>query len=110
LLPGPLLHSISDFERFFRDCLHESPKSRELRARSVSRVGAEVRLGASDRLLQALGIEQLPDQQLRSSTARGRLYPRVRGTLLGTPVSAPTTPTEAAHQRTSWPSSLRRPT
>lgn len=110
LLPGPLLHSVSDFELFLRECVGESPDSKQLRVRSVSRVGAEVRPGASDRLLQALGIEQPSDRQARSSTARRGLHARVAGTLLGTPVGAQTTPREALQQQASRSSSLRRPT
>ncbi len=52
LLPGPLLESISDFESFLHECLRESPGSRRLRARSIELVGAEIRPGASDRLLR----------------------------------------------------------
>lgn len=56
LIPGPLLESVSDFERFLQDCVTESPEGRTLRDRSVRLVGAETRLGASDRLLEALSI------------------------------------------------------
>jgi CDP-glycerol glycerophosphotransferase len=56
LIPGPLLDSPADFERFLGECLGESAASKELRARAVERVGAETRLGASDRLLDAVGI------------------------------------------------------
>lgn len=56
LIPGPLLESVTDFEQFLRDCLDESPASRDRRATSISLIGAETRLGASDRLLDALGI------------------------------------------------------
>ena len=56
LIPGPLLESVTDFEQFLRDCLDESPASRDRRATGISLIGAETRLGASDRLLDALGI------------------------------------------------------
>jgi hypothetical protein len=56
LLPGPLLESVSDFEDFLRDCISESKQSRDRRAYSRELVGAETRLGASDRLLDALAI------------------------------------------------------
>lgn len=56
LIPGPLLESVSDFEQFLRDCVDEPVASKDRRARSVSLIGAETRLGASDRLLDALGI------------------------------------------------------
>ena len=56
LIPGPLLGSVSDFEHFLRECLSESSESRDRRARSKELIGAETRLGASDRLLAALGI------------------------------------------------------
>jgi len=59
LIPGPLLESVTDFEQFLRDCLDESPASRDRRATSISLIGAETRLGASDRLLDALGIARL---------------------------------------------------
>lgn len=56
LIPGPLLDSPTDFEGFLRECLDESVESRTKRARSAELVGAESRLGASDRLLDAVGI------------------------------------------------------
>jgi len=56
LIPGPLIESVTDFEQFLRDCLDESPASRDRRATGISLIGAETRLGASDRLLDALGI------------------------------------------------------
>ena len=56
LIPGPLLDTPADFERFLGECLHESDESKRRRARAVDRVGAETRLGASDRLLDAVGI------------------------------------------------------
>jgi len=56
LIPGPLLDSPADFEHFLGECLEESAESRKTRARAVERVGAETRLGASDRLLDAVGI------------------------------------------------------
>ncbi|MBA2445051.1 MAG: CDP-glycerol glycerophosphotransferase family protein [Nocardioidaceae bacterium] len=56
LLPGPLLESREDFRRFMRDCLEESDSSRAQRSRSIDRIGAETRLGATKRLLDAVGI------------------------------------------------------
>jgi hypothetical protein len=56
LIPGPLLESPADFERFLGECCEESAESRLKRARAVERVGAVTRLGASDRLLDAVGI------------------------------------------------------
>lgn len=56
LIPGPLLDAPADFECFLRECLQESAESRLKRARAVERVGAETRLGASDRLLEAVGV------------------------------------------------------
>ena len=56
LVPGPLLASVSDFEQFLMDCVAESAGSRQRRARSITLVGAETRLGASERLLDALAI------------------------------------------------------
>lgn len=63
LVPGPLLRCVSDFEQFFRDCVSESPESRDRRVRSKKLIGAETRLGASDRLIEALGI--LPGRSRR---------------------------------------------
>jgi len=60
LIPGPLLHTVADFERFLRDCLDESTESKQRRARSTELIGAETRAGASDRLLDALGIQRPP--------------------------------------------------
>ena len=57
LIPGPLLHTVDDFERFFQECLEESLESKLRRARSVQLIGAETRAGASDRLLDALAIQ-----------------------------------------------------
>ena len=56
LIPGPLLDDPADFECFLRECLQESTESRRKRARAVELVGAETRLGASDRLLEAVGV------------------------------------------------------
>ncbi len=60
LIPGPLLHTVADFQRFLRDCLDESTESKQRRARSAERIGAETRAGASDRLLDAIGIQRPP--------------------------------------------------
>ncbi|MDQ3104358.1 MAG: CDP-glycerol glycerophosphotransferase family protein [Actinomycetota bacterium] len=60
LIPGPLLHTVADFERFLRDCLDESTDSKQRRARSTELIGAETRSGVSDRLLDALGIQRPP--------------------------------------------------
>ncbi len=56
LVPGPLLESPADFERFLGECLDEPAGSRLARARAVERVGAVTSLGASDRLLDAVRI------------------------------------------------------
>lgn len=56
LIPGPLLDTAADFERFLGECLAESAPSREHRAKAAQRIGAEKRLGASDRLLDAVGV------------------------------------------------------
>ena len=60
LVPGPFLNTISDVERFLRDCLEESSGSRERRHRSQCLVGAETQLGASERLVNRLGIGDRP--------------------------------------------------
>jgi CDP-glycerol glycerophosphotransferase len=51
LLPGPLLETSGDFEAFVLSCLHEPDDSRQRRAESVQRIGAETRLGAAARVL-----------------------------------------------------------
>jgi hypothetical protein len=56
LIPGPLLESPADFEQFLCECLEESAASRSKRAQAAQRIGAVTRLGASDRLLDAVGI------------------------------------------------------
>jgi CDP-glycerol glycerophosphotransferase (TagB/SpsB family) len=56
LIPGPLLDSPADFEQFLCECLEESAASRSKRAQAAQRIGAVTRLGASDRLLDAVGI------------------------------------------------------
>ena len=56
LIPGSLLTSTEDFERFFHGCREESSESEQRRARSSRLVGAETRPGASERLLDALAI------------------------------------------------------
>lgn len=66
LIPGPLLESPPDFEAFLRECLDESAESRAKRVRSLELVGAETRLGASDRLLDAVGIPPLVNRGRRT--------------------------------------------
>lgn len=56
LVPGPFLSTVDDFERFLRCCLEESDGSRDRRRRGRELIGAETRLGASDRLVERLGI------------------------------------------------------
>jgi CDP-glycerol glycerophosphotransferase len=51
LLPGPLLTTREDFNDFFLSCLHEQDHSKQRRAESVQRIGAETRLGATARVL-----------------------------------------------------------
>jgi hypothetical protein len=64
ILPGPLLSSAEHLEEFLQDCCAESPTSRERRHRSAAAIGAQLATGASDRLLQALGIAPLPSDPL----------------------------------------------
>ena len=56
LLPGPMLENPEDFRAFIRDCLDESESSKARRAQSIARIGLETRLGAANRLLDALRI------------------------------------------------------
>jgi hypothetical protein len=64
ILPGPLLSSAEQLEEFLQDCCAESPTSRERRHRSAATIGAQLATGASDRLLQALGIAPVPSHPL----------------------------------------------
>ncbi len=58
LLPGRLLESRADFRTFLHDCADEPESSRARRRRSVDMIGAETRLGATGRLLDAVGIRR----------------------------------------------------
>ena len=56
LVPGPFLETTAEFERFLRDCVEEGSASRERRHRSRDLVGVETRPGASERLLDRVGV------------------------------------------------------
>ena len=56
LLPGPLLQDGNDFQAFVRECVEEPELSQARRLRSADLIGAETRLGATERLLDAVGI------------------------------------------------------
>ncbi len=56
LLPGPMLETRADFSAFFHHCCAEPQSARMQRARSVAAIGAERRLGATQRLLDAVGV------------------------------------------------------
>ncbi len=56
LLPGPLLTTREDWLGFVRACTCEPRASREQRARTVVTIGAETRGGATERLLDAVGV------------------------------------------------------
>jgi CDP-glycerol glycerophosphotransferase (TagB/SpsB family) len=56
IIPGPRLESLADFEAFLRECRAQSGESRAVRVRSAQAIGAETRLGATDRLLDAVGV------------------------------------------------------
>ena len=60
LIPGPRLTAGADFRQFLQECLDESPESRAIRARSAARIGAVTQLGATDRLLDAVGAPARP--------------------------------------------------
>ncbi len=70
LIPGPLLDTFDDFERFLRECLEESVESRQRRARTARLIGAETRLGASDRLLDAIATQESDQPGSGPPTAR----------------------------------------
>lgn len=59
LLPGPMLDTSRDFRAFLGHCLDEPDSSRKRRARSIEAIGAQTRLGATERLLDSLGVPQL---------------------------------------------------
>lgn len=67
LLPGPLLETEQEFVTFLRHCVDEPLSSRSRRKQSIGRIGAETRPGATDRLLQAIGLPQSPKRQAPTS-------------------------------------------
>lgn len=56
LLPGPLLESQESVKAFLGECLDESRSGRVRRQQIATRIGAQRELGASARLLTALGL------------------------------------------------------
>jgi len=60
LIPGPRLTSLADFEAFLHECLQPSEEWRAIRAGRSELVGAETRLGATERLLDAVAVPRLP--------------------------------------------------
>jgi hypothetical protein len=84
LMAGPQLQSVQDVERFLWDCLHESAQSKAQRHRIADQIGARLGTGASQRLLDALGIASPrpvdhgidePRQHLATETAEGMTAP-----------------------------------
>jgi hypothetical protein len=69
LLPGPLLNTREEFRTFLDHCIDEPPWSKAQRSTSIARIGAETRRGATERLLDAVGVP-LPASSLplRSAT------------------------------------------
>ncbi len=63
LLPGPLLEDDSDFKAFLNECVEAPETARAQRSTAVELIGAEVRPGATERLLDALRIP-LPDEKV----------------------------------------------
>lgn len=60
LLPGPLLETIADFHDFFELSFGEPQWSMAKRAEATRFLGAETRSGATERLLDAVGVPRLP--------------------------------------------------
>lgn len=58
LLPGPLLTTREDFVDFLHTCAREPQSSKDQRAAAVARIGAETRGGATERLLNAVGVQR----------------------------------------------------
>ena len=55
--PGPFLETAADFEEFLLSCAHGLDRWRDLRREAVDSLGVETRLGATERLLAALGLD-----------------------------------------------------
>ena len=55
--PGPFLASAADFERFFVACTGGPDPWQELRRSATESLGVETRLGATERLLERLGLD-----------------------------------------------------
>jgi CDP-glycerol glycerophosphotransferase len=72
VLPGPLLETEEDFARFLSACAREPGSGHVQRARSIETIGAETRLGASDRLLDVLRIGEPVGRPWRRVGRRGR--------------------------------------
>lgn len=70
LLPGPLLDTREEWMDFLRSCIAEPPSSRERRARIVATIGAETRGGATERLLDAVGVPLATSSATTSSESR----------------------------------------
>jgi len=60
IVPVPRLASLADFETFLRECLQPTEESRAVRSRSAELIGAETRLGATDRLFDAVAVPPAP--------------------------------------------------
>jgi CDP-glycerol glycerophosphotransferase len=56
LLPGPLLATPEDFRTFLCQCVQEPAHARARRLQAIHNIGLETRLGATNRLLDALGV------------------------------------------------------
>lgn len=54
--PGPFLETTADVERFLQACVGAADPWRELRSAAVESLGVETRLGATQRLVEALGL------------------------------------------------------
>jgi CDP-glycerol glycerophosphotransferase len=80
LLPGPLLDTPQEFRTFLDTCINEPEWSKAQRKASIARIGAETQPGATERLLDAVGVplprsSSQPKPAHRSSVALNQQAP-----------------------------------
>ncbi len=61
--PGPFLQDVADFQEFLLACVRGADPWVELRRAAVESLGVETRLGATERLLAALGLGGVVEPQ-----------------------------------------------